>query len=595
MISRERVLTVLEGGIPDRIPWIENYISNEAAAGLFGHDNFVHCNYSHKIDRPGMVRIPPELPSIVPLDVISYDMAPPRYAKTELLDGQEHVTEGLIKTKDDLKLLDGLPDPDDETFYRPVEAFLRKYKGDLAAIATVRTGPSNTYLSMGIDLFCRSLITDPELTKEVLWRFSNWTRKVAKNLMELDFDFFFMPDDIGFGAAPMISPEHFREFCVPVMRNVIEIIDRPVVYHSDGNIMPLMDDILDLGVAGIANLEPGPMDIVEVKKLYGDRVTLIGNIDLHYTLTRGTPEETTDEVRERIEALSPGGRYILASANSLPNYVKTENVRAMSDALLRYGNYPPEDVTGRPDRPNYGRFMSPREARASVVAEDRQILRSEAGSYLDQVLQAVLKYQKDLIGEKVLAALDAGIDPEKIINDGLITAMDQVGRDFSENKIFVPEMLMAATTMKEGLNKVKPLLKAGSGKPKGTVMLATVQGDLHDIGKNIVSMMLEGGGFEIVDLGINVNRADIVRKVKEIKPDILGLSALLTTTMPEMKKIIDMFDDENLRAQTKVIIGGAPVNHKFADQIEADGYAPNAAAAVDLCRNLMAKGTGKPT
>ena len=260
--------------------------------------------------------------------------------------------------------------------------------------------------------------------------------------------------------------------------------------------------------------------------------------------------------------------------------------------MLRYGNYPSEKITGRPDKPDYGRFMSPRRESASLTVEHVDIESAVPGGYLEQILQAVLEYQKDRIGEKVQAALEAGIDPEKIINEALIRAMDLVGRDFSANRIFVPEMLMAAITMKEGLDKVKPLLKAGTGKPKGTVMLATVQGDLHDIGKNILSMMLEGGGFEIIDLGINVKTADIVRKVKELKPDILGLSALLTTTMPEMKKVIDQFAKENFRDQIMVIIGGAPVNRKFADEIGADGYAPDAAAAVDLCRRLLGQGVG---
>ena len=116
-------------------------------------------------------------------------------------------------------------------------------------------------------------------------------------MQELPFDLFFIPDDIGFGHAPMISPAHFREFCVPVMRNVMDAVKLPVIYHSDGNIMPLMEEIIGLGVAGIANMEPGPMDIEEVKRLYGDRVTIVGNIDLHYTLTKGTPEETRDEVQ----------------------------------------------------------------------------------------------------------------------------------------------------------------------------------------------------------------------------------------------------------------------------------------------------------
>ena len=340
MNSRERVLAVLAGDIPDRVPWIENYVSNEVVARLLSTQNFLHTNYSHKIVRPGMIRIPPEVRNVLPLDNISYDMAPPRYARTENIGGHEHVTEGLIKTPEDLKLLDSLPDPDDESLYRPAEEYIRLYKGDAAAIATVRTGVGNTYLSMGIDHFCMSLILEPDFVREILERFSDWSARVAKNMQELPFDLFFIPDDIGFGNAPMISPEHFREFCAPVMKKVIDVMRIPAVYHSDGNIMPLMEQIIGLGVTGIANFEPGPMDIEEVKRLYGDRVTIIGNIDLQYTLTGGTPEETADEVRRRIRALAPGGRYILASSNSLPNYVKPENVRAMGEALLRYGNYP---------------------------------------------------------------------------------------------------------------------------------------------------------------------------------------------------------------------------------------------------------------
>ena len=355
MNSRERVLTVLEGGIPDRVPWLENYISNEVAAGVLGRDDFVRCNYSQIIRTPGMTRIPPELPEVLPLDGISYDFAPPRFARTRLLNGQEHVTEGLIKTPEDLQLLDRLPDPDDEALYRGAEEYLSRWRGELAAIGTIRSGPSNTYLSMGIECFCLELVDRPEFVREILGRFSDWTRRVAGNMLELGFDLFWIPDDIGFGSSPMISPAHFREFCVPAMKNVIEVLDRPVVYHSDGNIMPLMDDILRLGVDGVANFEPGPMDIEEVKRQYGDRVTLIGNIDLHYTLTVGTPEETRAEVRRRIEALKPGGRYILASANSLPRYVKPENVKAMGRALLEYGFYPEDRVTGRPEgRPGGG-------------------------------------------------------------------------------------------------------------------------------------------------------------------------------------------------------------------------------------------------
>lgn len=589
MNSRERVLAVLNGEIPDRVPWIENYVSNEVMAGLLGHDNFLHATYSQKIEHPGMIRVSPEICKLVPIDNISYDMAPPRFAKTERIGGHDHITEGLIKEKEDLRLLDSLPDPDDESLYQPAEEFLERYKGDLAAIATVRTGPGNTYLSMSIERFCTKIVTEPDLVKEVLWRFSNWSRRVAKNLQELPFDLFFMPDDIGFGHAPMISAQHFREFCVPVMRNVIEVMKLPCIYHSDGNIMPLMEEIIGLGVDGIANMEPGPMDIDEVKRLYGDRVTIVGNIDLHYTLTKGTPAETAEEVRKRIESLAPGGRYILSSANSLPNYVKPANVRAMGEALLKYGVYKDADRKRgkRPAARSAVQPLSPEPEKGEEKAPDKQA-RAHQGDPIRSIKDAVNQLKQGEIAGLVRDALSANLDPLVIINDGLIKAMDEVGKNFAANKIFVPEMMVSAMTMKAGLDLLKPLLKGGGSFSRGRVVIATVKGDLHDIGKNIVAMMLEGSGFEVIDLGINVNGSVILEKIREAKPSILGLSALLTTTMPEMERVVQLLRSEGLRDSVKVVVGGAPLNSRFAEEIGADGYGADAASAVDLCKRLVA-------
>jgi uroporphyrinogen decarboxylase len=589
MNSRERVLAVLNGEIPDRVPWIENYVSNEVMAGLLGHDNFLHATYSQKIERPGMIRVSPEICKLVPIDNISYDMAPPRFAKTERIGGHDHITEGLIKEREDLRLFDALPDPDDESMYRPAEEFLKRYKGDLAAIATVRTGPGNTYLSMSIERFCTKIVTEPDLVKEVLWRFSNWSRRVAKNLQELPFDLFFMPDDIGFGHAPMISAQHFREFCVPVMRNVIEIMKLPSIYHSDGNIMPLMEEIIGLGVDGIANMEPGPMDIDEVKRLYGDRVTIVGNIDLHYTLTKGTPAETAEEVKKRIESLASGGRYILSSANSLPNYVKPANVRAMGEALLKYGVYKDADRKRgkRPTARSAVQSLSLEPEKGGEKAPDKQP-KAHQGDPIQSIKDAVNQLKQGEIAGLVRDALSANLDPLVIINDGLIKAMDEVGKNFAANKIFVPEMMVSAMTMKAGLDLLKPLLKGGGSFSRGRVMIATVKGDLHDIGKNIVAMMLEGSGFEVIDLGINVNGSVILEKIREAKPSILGLSALLTTTMPEMERVVQLLRSEGIRDSVKVVVGGAPLNAKFAEEIGADGYGADAASAVDLCKRLVA-------
>jgi len=207
---------------------------------------------------------------------------------------------------------------------------------------------------------------------------------------------------------------------------------------------------------------------------------------------------------------------------------------------------------------------------------------------LEVIKNAVIDRKIKEIEALVKEALDRGLEPDVIINDGLIPAMDVVGARFGEGKIFVPEMLVSAKTMSTGLNVLKPLLKAGSSRSAGKIILGTVRGDLHDIGKNIVAMMLEGAGFEVVDLGVNLSVERLIEEVRNGKPQLVGLSALLTTTLPEMQNVIQALKDQNLREQVKVIIGGAPVDARFAEKIGADGYAADAAQAVTLSRKLVA-------
>lgn len=193
------------------------------------------------------------------------------------------------------------------------------------------------------------------------------------------------------------------------------------------------------------------------------------------------------------------------------------------------------------------------------------------------------------IQEQVQQAVDTGIDLNRLINDALISAMDIVGKRFSDGKIYVPEMLLSAKTMQQGLNIIKPLLESGEAENRGTVVMATVKGDLHDIGKNLVSMMLEGAGFRMIDLGVDVKTDYLIEILKKEQADILGLSALLTTTMQEMKEVIEALDTAGLRETVKVMVGGAPINQGFADKIGADGYGKDAAEAVQLARRLLAE------
>ncbi len=185
-------------------------------------------------------------------------------------------------------------------------------------------------------------------------------------------------------------------------------------------------------------------------------------------------------------------------------------------------------------------------------------------------------------------ALATGTDPLTLVNKYLAPAMDEVGRRFQANEYFVPELLLSARAMKAALELIRPLLAARGDEPIGRVVIGTVKGDLHDIGKNLVASMLEGGGFEVIDLGVNVTPEAFVAKVKETKAKIVALSALLTTTMPSMKTTIDALTESGIRQQVKVLIGGAPITQAYAKAIGADGFTENAAEAVAMAKRVIA-------
>src|SRR5512138_1231466 len=185
-------------------------------------------------------------------------------------------------------------------------------------------------------------------------------------------------------------------------------------------------------------------------------------------------------------------------------------------------------------------------------------------------------------------ALAEGVDPLKLVNEYMVPAMDEVGRRFEANEYFVPELLISARAMKAALELIRPLLAARGDKPVGRVAIGTVKGDLHDIGKNLVASLLEGGGFEVIDLGVNVPPEKFIATVKEKDANIIAMSALLTTTMPAMKTTIDALKQAGVRNQVKVLIGGAPITQKYAEEIGADGYSENAVGAVALAKKSVA-------
>lgn len=205
---------------------------------------------------------------------------------------------------------------------------------------------------------------------------------------------------------------------------------------------------------------------------------------------------------------------------------------------------------------------------------------------LQEIASNLYNGEEEKVAELVRKALDEGMSPQAVLNDGLIAGMDVVGQDFKNGDLFVPEVLIAARAMQAGMDVLRPLLAQADVPTVGKYVIGTVEGDLHDIGKNLVKMMLEGAGFETIDLGVDVKPAQFVEAVQEHKPRIVGMSALLTTTMVNMKATIEALEEAGLRESVKIMVGGAPVTAAFAEEIGADAYAPDAPTAVDIARKL---------
>jgi len=202
------------------------------------------------------------------------------------------------------------------------------------------------------------------------------------------------------------------------------------------------------------------------------------------------------------------------------------------------------------------------------------------------IADALIKGQAQVVKEKVLEAIQEGVSAQEILEKALIAGMSVIGERFKKNEVYVPEVLIAARAMHAGMNELKPLLSEAGIEPKGTFAIGTVKGDLHDIGKNLVMMMMEGAGYKIIDLGVDVTAEKYVEAINN-GAKILGMSALLTTTMPAMKSSIDAITAAGVRDNVKIVVGGAPLTQEYADEIGADGYAPDAASAVDIVKGLI--------
>ena len=337
MNSRERVLAALRREEPDRVPYCELAVDRALAQRLMGWGEPESQAADLEANIYG-VEEAKALASFLRLDNITYVLRAPIYAHKEAgKDGRLFYGKGMIESEADLDMIQ-LPDLHDEALYEEAAAFARQ-KGPYAACLVTRVGIFPTMLSLGIERFSIALFENLPFVEAVLDRYCDWTAAMAERACGLGFDVFVSTDDMAFKSAPYFSPTVFRELVLPRFQRVARSISLPWIVHSDGNLMLFIDDLVGLGIAGLHPMEKGAMDIRAVKRAYGDRICVLGNVDLNI-LGMGTPEDVDDEVRGLIRDVGPGGGYIVTSGNSLAGYLKPENVVALSRAVQAYGQYP---------------------------------------------------------------------------------------------------------------------------------------------------------------------------------------------------------------------------------------------------------------
>jgi hypothetical protein len=330
-------MAALRRQTPDRVPYCELGVDRALAQRLMGWGEPT----SQAANLEGNVYTLEEAKALAArlgTDNICYVIRAPVYAhKVAGQDGRLFYGDGLIRSVADLGMLQ-LPDPTDDALYADAARFAAG-KGDYAAWFVTRIGIFPTMLSMGLETFSTALYENLPFVETVLDRYCDWIRVVAERVCKLGFDAFVSTDDMAFNTAPFFSPKVFQSLVLPRFRKVAEKITLPWITHSDGNMMPFMDGLVGLGIAGMHPNEKGAVDIVAVKRQYGDRICVLGNVDLNI-LGAGTPQDVEDEVRQLIRDVGPGGGYIVTSGNSLAGYVLPENALAMGAAVRKYGQYP---------------------------------------------------------------------------------------------------------------------------------------------------------------------------------------------------------------------------------------------------------------
>ncbi|MDH3879311.1 MAG: cobalamin-dependent protein, partial [Desulfobacterales bacterium] len=389
-------------------------------------------------------------------------------------------------------------------------------------------------------------------------------------------------------------PAYFEKDILPWCRKASQKLHAEgilTMVHPDGENRGLMDLIPRCGMDIADAVTPYPMTKIDIAAYYdrwcrSGKLTIQGGIPEMFLLEESTSRDDLKKYMDHLlKAITPGTRFIASIGDTTPPNADFDRLLYIGERIEKEGKLPLHSGSFDP-------ISHERLERAGAEPEiQHRPQQSDALAAKDDlfltVQQNVLTGDVDKLVANVGKMLDQEIDAGEILNSGMLSAMEIIGERFKNGSVFIPEVLLSARALNEALKVLEPHLAGKKMGESAKIMVGTVLGDLHDIGKNMVLTMLKGVGYDTVDLGVNVKVEKFVQRVLEHKPQVLGLSALLTTTMPQMKRVIEALEEAGLRNQLKVIVGGAPVNLKYADDIGADGYAQDAGEVITLVKSLL--------
>lgn len=457
-----------------------------------------------------------------------------------------------------------------------IEAEQARAQGKLAAFLMGTGIFEQCHFLMGFEDTLSNLYEHPREMHELIDYIAEYRMGYVKLVIdEVHPDVILSHDDWGTKNALFMKAEMWREFFKEPYRRLYDYIHSQgiiVIHHADSYLVPIVEDMAELGIEVWQGVLP-ENDIPALQRQLRGRMVLMGGVGAAIDRRDADEAEIRRYMEEMLERNCPGGHFIPCITYGGPGTV-FPHVDPLIDAAIDDYNrilHVPSYRPAHPARRKSGgaaTAAAPEETAAEVPAPE-----------LELIAQAVQRGQRKRVVKLCQDALDAGVPAQRILSDGLVKGMVELGDAFSANRVFVPEMLLAARCMATATEVLKPHLVGASAEHVGRVCLGTVKGDLHDIGKNLVKIMMEGNGLEVIDLGVDVTAETFIQTAVERECDIIACSALLTTTMPEMRRVVELAEAGGIRNRVKIMVGGAPITQNFCDEIGADLYTPDAASA----------------